>query len=188
MELCHQKLNRTARTTVGMLLLAWVILLLLVGRMAVGESFARYMTTGTADVGFEAQAKPSVTVLQPITDDEQAEVTFQVICSESTEHTGVRIRVYGYGEDPEATTVTATHTTTGETYVLSVRALDSQTPAGAETGAPWVYVFTDNQGEELLFDMNGEALSFVLRTTPTTAEVVSAEASSLRISAEAVRK
>ena len=188
MDLCHQKSNRLTHASVGMLLLAWTLLLLLMGRMAIGESFARYMTTGTADVGFVAQAKPSVTVLQPITDDEQAEVTFQVICSESTEHTGVRIRVYGYGEDPQAANVTATHTVTGETYVLSARALDSQTPAGAETGAAWVYVFTDNLGEEILFDMNGEALSFVLQTSPTTAETPSAEASLLRISAEAVRK
>lgn len=187
MDLCHQKSNRTARATVGMLLLAWALLLPLMGRMAVGDSFARYVATGTADVGFMAQAKPSATVLQPVTEGEQTEVTFRVICGESTEHTGVRIRVYGYGEDAQTTTVTATHTATGETYVLSVRALDSQTPAGAETGAAWVYVFTDKQGEELLFDMNAE-LSFVLQTSPTTADAASAEASSLRISAEVVKR
>ena len=181
MDLCHRKSNRTAYATVGMLLV-WVLLLLAAGSLAVGDAFARYMTTETADVGFMAQARPSATVLQPVTEGEQTEVTFRVICGESTEHTGVRIRVYGYGEDAQTTTVTATHTATGETYALSVRALDSQTPAGAETGAAWVYVFTDNQGEELLFDMNAE-LSFVLQTSPTTAD-----ASSLRIGAEVVKR
>ncbi len=182
MDLRQEKSNRFTQAAVGMLLLACMLLLLTAGRLAIGESFARYMTAGEADVGFQAQAKPAVTVLQPIEDDGEEEIVFQVVCSQSTEHTGIRIRVYGFGDESRAMSVTATQTVTGETYVLSARALDHQTPAGAETGATWVYVFTNNRGEEILFDMNGEALSFALRTDSTT------ETPTLRISAEAVKK
>ena len=186
MDLRQEKSNRWTQASVGMLLLACLLLALTVGRLAIGESFARYMTAGTAEVGFQAQAKPLVTVLQPIVDDGEEEAVFQVVCSGSAEDSGIRIRVYGFGEEAQA--VTAVRSSTGKTYALTARALDGQTLAGAETGAAWVYVFTNARGEEILFDMNGEELSFALHTAPTTAEVPSAEASSLRISAEAVKK
>ena len=182
MDMTRDKSNRWIQVALGMLL----AMLLLLGSLIMEESFARYMTAGEAAVGFRAQAKPTVSVLQPIVDDGEEDTIFQVISNGSADHTGIRIRVYGHGE--RAQELTATRMLTGETYVLTARALDTQTLAGSETGAAWVYVFTNARGEEILFDMKDEALSFTLHAAPTSAEGISAEASSLQISAEAVKR
>lgn len=148
--------------------------------LAVGQAFARYMTVATADMGFHVSAKPSVTASRPVVEGDTA--TFSVTCVGGAEHTDLRIRVYGFSEESQTLMVIRKNTDTEQTYVLSPRSLDAQTPAGQETNAVWVYVLTDGYGHEILFETTEEILNFELRSADADSDI-----SKLQICVEAVK-
>lgn len=166
-------------------LLVGISLLLL----STGVTYGRYMTTGTTSVHFQAEPKPSVTVREgesEILASAEAETsatvarTFQVTCDGADDDTRIRVRLYAAGETaPSIAVQTSDHTV----YTVTARALEASTMSGTDLGAKWVYIITDTDGNELLFDPAAEGLTFVIRSADDTSDIAQ-----LIIRAEAVKE
>lgn len=155
------------------------VLLLLVGATAlctlawgsVGTAYARYQTRGTATVGFALQPKPTVTVTQVQPESGSGTTVFSVSCPEA-DGLALRIRLYATdseGSFPESLKVSCGGET--YTYTLTPRNL----PAPTESGATWVYLFTEN-GNEILFDLSGQSQNLQFELTDALTVEISAEA------------
>ena len=180
MDRRDQQLNIRSRATVGMLfLLLWLTVMAGMFGLFTGTSFARYQSAGAADVQFAAAGKPQATVTETAVSG--GSKSFTVTCNRVTEENCIRIRLYGSGTAIQSLTVYSREEQ--QSYTLIPHVLSLGSVKGQETDYSWVYVLTDESGQEVLFDSATQAMSFILN--PTT---VDADISQLQICAEVVRK
>lgn len=181
MDQRDQQLHTRSRTYMGMLLiLLWITAVAATLWLSVGITFARFQSTGTANVTFTATGKPQVTVTEIAAVDtvEDGTRTFNVTCSHQTEQTGIRIRLYSSGKVAQTVKVQNNNDLT-VAYTVIPRALDSASALG-QTGEKWVYMLTDESGQELVFEPETTNFSFKIVSDDGVSE--------LRIYAEAVKK
>ena len=180
MDRRDQQLNIRSRATVGMLfLLLWLTVMAGMLGLFTGTSFARYQSAGSADVQFAAAGKPQATVTETAVSG--GSKSFTVTCNRDAEKTGVRIRLYGSGTAIQSLTVYSREEQ--QSYTLIPHVLSLGSVKGQETDYSWVYVLTDESGQEVLFDSATQAMSFILNPTNVDADI-----SQLQICAEVVRK
>ena len=180
MELRDQQLHTHARTTMGILcLLLWLIAAMATLGVFVGTSFARYQSTGLADVRFTALGKARATVTESASTGESR--GFYVTCNGETEGTGIRIRLYGSGDALQSLLLYRSDKSVS--YTAIPYALSAGSVMGRKTGASWVYILLDGNGQEVLFDPGTQPMSFTLNPTEANTDV-----SGLQICAEVVEK
>ena len=180
MELRDQQLHTHSRTAMGVLcLLLWVVVAMATLGVGVGTSFARYQSTGLANVQFTALGKARATVTESASTGESR--GFYVTCNGETEGTGIRIRLYGSGDALQS--LLLYRSDKNVSYTAIPYALSAGSVMGRQTGASWVYVLVDGNGQEVLFDPVTQPMSFTLNPTEANTDI-----SGLQICAEVVEK
>lgn len=161
----------------------------LLGALLWGASatvYARYVSRGTATVGFAPTSKPTVLVTEVLPTSEvltTSEVSstsegaraFTVTCSPA-EGSAIRVRLFnqidGAESTPQPLQVICRHADGRDTvYTLQ--------PSRTADNTAWVYRFTDGTGQEIRFDTAEQPLQF---------EIISETQQPLVIRAEAVKK
>ena len=183
MELRDQQLHTRSRTAMGVLcLLLWLIAAMVTLGVFVGTSFARYQSTGLADVQFTALGKAQVIVSESASTGESGESRgFHVTCNGEAEGTGVRIRLYGSGDALQS--LLMYRSDENVSYTVIPHALSAGSVMGRQTGSSWVYILVDGNGQEALFDPGTQPMRFTLNPTEANTDI-----SGLQICAEVVEK
>lgn len=180
MELRDQQLHTHSRTAMGVLcLLLWLVAVTVTLGGFVGISFARYQSTGLANVQFTALGKVQVTVTESILSEGSR--GFDVMCDLSAMEAGVRIRLYGSGDALQS--LLLYRSDENVSYTVIPHALSTGSVMGRQTGASWVYILVDGNGQEVLFDPGTQPMRFTLNPTDANTDI-----SDLQICAEVVRK
>ena len=119
---------------------------------SVGKTYARYSAVGEVSLQFHLVSKPTLVV-------ERTEDGFLVQSPGELKNVGIRIRVYGGGEMPRSSS--SKISMNNVEYTLTVQELSPNRTAGLGMDVDWVYTFSDDEGEEILFDATNEDLVFV---------------------------
>ncbi len=175
MDQREQQLYTRSQLTVG-ILTAFCGLLLAVALLSVsvGVSYGRYMTTGTTAVSFQATPKPCAeieTALETTEESTVISIICEVTCDNTREGASMNIRIYGLHETDEVPPALTVRTADNIAYTVAARELDASTPACTELGARWVYIITDETGNEISFPAKTDGLTLTVQPAGGVADV-----------------